>query len=81
MDPAAAMLCQLWHGTSTEPPEAKAARQGLGDLIGRTVKADRDELTRDERRLRARYERTLDAARAVAVDGHQRCPKCSSSAN
>lgn len=51
----------LAHQAGEIPPEhITATRKALADLVGRT--SDR-EMTRDERRLHAKYVRTIDAYR------------------
>lgn len=71
----AAARCQMRHGDPYLSEDTRAAMKGQTDLIGRTWHKGR-EMTRDEKRLMARYAKTVDAATADAVRRYRECALC-----
>lgn len=71
----AAAWCQMHHGDPYLSDETRTAMQGKTDLIGRTWREGR-EMTRDEKRLMARYTKTIGAAEAETLRHYRECTLC-----
>lgn len=74
----AAAWCQMRHGDPYLPDDTSAALKGRSDLIGRTWRKSQ-EMSRDERRLLARYEKTITAYDAEMVRRYRECTLCAPS--
>lgn len=71
----AAAWCQHRHGDPYLPDEVRRARKGLDDLVERAK--NRDDLSRDDRRLMRKYGRVLDEHAEATIAAFHACPVCS----
>lgn len=66
---------QHYHAGGLVPSEVDAAQKGLSDLVGRTWRKDITP-NRDEKRLMARYEATVDAHNEEVLRSYRNCTRC-----